>query len=172
MYSYISYFVLIGWYTFDVTDAVKRWINIRKPSKKSKTLSNQLMLEKGKMAVVKKGINNTKLNSVQRDLSLIPDGVFEKASLFVYSEDAKNKVNREKRNAKRKNHRYNRGRNNHRRKGHHNCRRHKQYVDFMEVRHETCDKSKDDRYYFCPGGCTFPFYVIRIFFRLGGMTGL
>ena len=156
--------MLIGWYTFDVTDAVKRWINIRKPSKKSKTLSNQLVLEKGKMAVVKKGINSTKLNSVQRDLSLIPDGVFEKASLFVYSEDAKNKVNREKRNAKRKNHRYNRGRNNHRRKGHHNCRRHKQYVDFMEVnsRHVIILKMIMHLQY-CPVGCKFPFTQYQYF---------
>ena len=126
---------MIGWYTFDVTDAVLRWLTVT-PAKKSK-ISNQLMLEKGRMAVVKKSINNTKLSSVKKDISSLPEGAFEKASLYVYSEDAKHKASREKRAAYNGNRRaHNSRRRGHRRKGGQrvNCRRHKQYVDFMEVK--------------------------------------
>ena len=87
------------------------------------------------MGVVKKGISNTKLSSVNKNISLVPEGVFEKAKLYVYSEDANHKTTREKRavsnNANRRSHNSRRRQN--RRKGHYNCRRHRQYVDFMEV---------------------------------------
>ena len=77
--------------------------------------------------MVKKGITNTKL-------SLVPEGVFKKAKLYVYSEDAKHKTTREKRAASNANRRgHNSRRRQNRRKGHYNCRRHRQYVDFMEV---------------------------------------
>ena len=132
----LLYLLIIGWYTFDVTDAVLRWLTVKR-SKKSSKISNQLIIEKGRMAVVKKSVNNTKLSSVKKDISLLPEGVFEKASLYVYSEDAKHKESREKRaasNANRRGHN-SRGRRPHRRKGgiKMNCRRHRQYVDFMEV---------------------------------------
>ena len=125
----------IGWYTFDVTDAVNRWLHAKHNKKSSKKISNHLLLEKGKIGVVKKGINNTKLSSVKKDISLVPEGVFEKARLYVYSEDAKHKTTREKRGASHANRRgHNSRRRQNRRKGHYNCRRHRQYVDFMEVR--------------------------------------
>ena len=91
------------------------------------------MIEKGRMAVVKKSIKNA--NSAKRDHSLVPDGVFEKASLYVYSEDAKHKKTREKRAASygSRRHHNSRRRQKGRNRGHYNCRRHKQYVDFMEV---------------------------------------
>ena len=119
----------IGWYTFDVTDAVNRWLHVKhnKKSKTTKKISNQLLLQKEKIGVVKKGITNTKL-------SLVPEGVFKKAKLYVYSEDAKHKTTREKRAASNSNRRgHNSRRRQNRRKGHYNCRRHRQYVDFMEV---------------------------------------
>ena len=90
------------------------------------------MLEKGRMAVVKKGISSLKLNSTSKDISLTPEGEFEKASLYVYSEDAKHKSTREKRAASGRRGHHSRQRPK-RRKGHYHCRRHKQYVDFMEV---------------------------------------
>ena len=91
------------------------------------------MLEKGRMAVVKKGIRSLKLNSTKKDISLAPEGEFVKASLYVYSEDAKHKSTREKRAVSRRRS-HGSGQRPRRRKGHYNCRRHKQYVDFMEVR--------------------------------------
>jgi len=56
-----------GWYSFDVTDAVSRWLTV-KPNKNLKNvkISNQLMLEKGRMAVVKKSIKSLKLNSTKK----------------------------------------------------------------------------------------------------------
>ena len=127
------YFWFTGWYSFDVTDAVNRWLTVKSNKNlKNPKISNQLMLEKGRMAVVKKGISSLKLNSTKKDISLTPEGKFEKASLYVYSEDAKHKSTREKRAASGR-----RGHNSRqrlkRRKGHQNCRRHNQYVDFMEV---------------------------------------
>ena len=123
---------MIGWYTFDVTDAVNRWLKVKANTKSTK-IFNHLMIEKGRMAVVKKSIKNA--NSAKRDHSLVPDGVFEKASLYVYSEDAKHKKTREKRAASygSRRHHNSRRRQKGRNRGHYNCRRHKQYVDFMEV---------------------------------------
>lgn len=139
---FLSYHLISGWYTFDVTDAVLRWLTVNRLTKKSSKISNQLILEKGRMAVVKKSVNNTKLSSVKKDISLLPEGVFEKASLYVYSEDANHKNSREKRAASNTNRRghNSRGRQRmQRRKGglRMSCRRHKQYVDFMEVKYET-----------------------------------
>jgi len=144
-----------GWYTFDVTDAVNRWLSVP-TNKKSTKISKHLMIEKGRMAVVKKGINNA--SSSSKDHSLVPEGVFEKASLYVYSEDSKHKSTREKRaasNAGRRN--YNSRRRQNRRKGHYNCRRHKQYVDFMEVGwHDWIVAPPGFNAHFCSGECTFP----------------
>jgi len=144
-----------GWYTFDVTDAVKRWLHVKhnKKSKSTKKISNELLLEKGKMGVVKKGITNTKHHT-----NLFPEGVFEKAKLYVYSEDAQHKTTRQKRavsNANRRGHNSRRRQN--RRKGHYNCRRHRQYVDFMEVGwHDWIVAPPGFNAHFCNGECTFP----------------
>ena len=128
----------LGWYSFDVTDAVNRWLTVKSGKNlKAPKISNQLMLEKGRMAVVKKGITSLNSNSTKKlaeglASGISPEGVFENASLYVYSEDAKHKSTREKRAASNRRGHTSRQRSR-RRKGHYNCRRHKQYVDFMEV---------------------------------------
>jgi len=146
-----------GWYSFDVTDAVSRWLTV-KPNKNLKNvkISNQLMLEKGRMAVVKKSVKSLKLNSTKKDISLTPEGEFVKASLYVYSEDAKHKSTREKRAVSRRRG-HNSGQRPRRRKGHYNCRRHKQYVDFMEVGwHDWIVAPPGFDAHFCSGECAFP----------------
>ena len=101
------------------------------------------MLEKGKMAVVKKGVKSTTSSSLTKQMSLLPEGVFEKAELLVYSEDENNRRSREKRSPSssgqgyRNRHQF---RNKSRSRKHRrrlDCVLHTMYVDFMEVR--TCN---------------------------------
>ena len=69
-YAIPIYFLFTGWYSFDVTDAVNRWLTVKSNKNlKNPKISNQLMLEKGRMAVVKKGISSLKLNSTKKDIS-------------------------------------------------------------------------------------------------------
>ena len=118
---------------------MQRWLTVNR-GKQTRRKSNQLLLEKGKMAVAKKGIKNTKSLSPAKQLSLLPEGVFEDAELLVYSEDVKNRRSREKRspssNGEGRKNRHHFRRKSHGPKGRRRmgCKRHAMYVDFMEVR--------------------------------------
>lgn len=124
-----------GWYSFDVTPAVQRWIG-------RKTKRHVLVLERGKM-----GVKGT-------DLSILPKGTFGDVYLLVYSEDERHRRNRVKRAAK---HRA-RKKSKRRHKGHRsNCRRHHLYVDFTEVGwNDWIVAPPGYDAHFCHGECPFP----------------
>jgi len=96
-------------------------------------------------------------------VSLLPEGVFEKAELLVYSEDENNRRSREKRSASgtsqgyRNRHQF---RNKSRSRKHRrrlDCVRHTMYVDFMEVGwHDWIVAPPGYAANFCSGECNFP----------------
>lgn len=67
-----------GWYAFDVTPAVQRWLKA-----KPKAITGQLEVRKGKM-LVKKG----------SQMAILPQGQFQEAYLLVYSEDEASRTHR------------------------------------------------------------------------------
>jgi len=134
-----------GWYTFDVTSAVQRWL-----SPKSKSSKKQLLtIEKGKIPVrIKKG---------GREYHILPEGVFEDAYLVVYSEDEKHRNQRIKRAANYR--RPNRQRKRTKKKKGHwsHCKRHSLYVDFAEVGwNDWIVAPPGYDAHFCHGECIFP----------------
>ena len=135
MYLFL-YKLIIGWYTFDVTSAVLRWLTVKR-TKKSSKISNQLMIEKGRMTVDKRNVNDTRLSSMKRDVSIIPGGEFEKAILYVYSDGVNPRKSRVRRAVSKKGRRgQNSRRKSYRRKGEKNCRLHKRRLDFAEVKYK------------------------------------
>jgi len=109
-----------GWYTFDVTSAVNRWMEGSGDTKTPQILA----VDKGDLKVT------TKQGKV---LPLLPEGAFSDAYLVVYSEDNKHRANRLKRSAKRSRHERHRKKSK-KKKGHWaHCKRHSLYVDFAEV---------------------------------------
>ena len=101
-----------GWYTFDVTSAVNRWLDTTSFSGQSPQI---LALEKGDLKVT---IKNGKV------LPFMPEGAFDDAYLVVYSEDHLHRDRRIKRSAKRSRNDRHRKKSK-KRKGHWaNCKRH------------------------------------------------
>ena len=131
-----------GWYTFDVTPAVQRWVQ-------KKTKRPKLSLEKGKMKVLRGG---------KKNVAILPDGMFEEAYLMVYSEDeqsrSKHREKRSPRNHRNKNLRRKNRRQKNRRS---NCKRHDLYVDFSEVGwNDWIVAPPGYEAHFCNGECAFP----------------
>ena len=128
-----------GWYDFDVTSAVDRWIR--------KSVKNKILIvERGKMKVNLRGSH----------VSLLPEGVLGDAFLIVYSEDGRHRQNRLKRaasNHRRKNRKHHRRR----KKDWANCKRHDLTVDFKEVGwNDWIVAPPAYQAFFCHGECPFP----------------
>jgi len=134
-----------GWYTFDVTSAVNRWLDTTSSSGQSPQI---LALEKGDLKVT---IKNGKV------LSLMPEGAIDDAYLVVYSEDHLHRDRRIKRSAKRSRNDRHRKKSK-KRKGHWaNCKRHSLYVDFAEVGwNDWIVAPPGYNAHFCHGDCPFP----------------
>lgn len=132
-----------GWYTFDVTSAVQRWI---KEESKLKVLT----LEKGSLTV--KAKNGKKYN-------LVPEGEFSEAFLVVFSEDQQHRARRLKRSSGHHGGRRPRHKKRPKKKKGHwaHCKRHSLYVDFAEVGWNdwiVAPPGYDS--HFCHGNCPFP----------------
>ncbi len=131
-----------GWYTFDVTPAVERWLR--------RGVKNKiLILERGKLKVSYKNTH----------ASILPEGVFSDVYLVVYSEDARHRQTRIKRSSNHRNsmRKYNK-KPRHRRKGRwRNCKRHPLTVDFTEVGwNDWIVAPPAYNAHFCYGECPFP----------------
>lgn len=131
-----------GWYTFDVTSAVNRWLD-------SKSRQQQIVaVEKGAMQV------RTKSGALR---PLVPEGIFDEAYLVVYSEDHLHRSNRLKRSSNKRN--SHRSRKKPRKKKGHwaHCKRHSLYVDFAEVGwNDWIVAPPGYNAHFCHGDCPFP----------------
>jgi len=137
-----------GWYTFDVTSAVNRWLDSSKSTSASGRTPQILALEKGDLKVtIKKG----------KVLPLMPEGAFDDAYLVVYSEDHLHRDRRLKRSAKRSRNDRHRKKPK-KRKGHWaHCKRHSLYVDFAEVGwNDWIVAPPGYNAHFCHGDCPFP----------------
>ncbi len=136
-----------GWYTFDVTSAVLRWLQ---PEVKRLQL---LSVEKGSLKVRSK--------SGKKLWPLLPEGLLSEAYLVLYSEDDLHRASRLKRaasNPKSGNARKNRRNRNKKKKGHWaHCKRHSLYVDFAEVGwNDWIVAPPGYNAQFCHGECPFP----------------
>ena len=129
------YIFSTGWYDFDVTSAVERWIKLKKPHV-SKKFSNQLMIEKGTVNVKRSISNTTDYFPDERKFSFVPIGVFEMANLIVYSKDSQTVRTRKKRRAddkKRKKGNKRRNKKNKTKRIEERCRLHELEIDYGEV---------------------------------------
>ena len=121
-----------GWYEFDVTPAVKRW----------------LLTDTKQILTVEKSLTN----------GLVPEGSFDEAYMVIFSEDQNHRERRLKRSlAKVKGQRSIR-RKLKRRKGHWtHCKKHSLYVDFAEVGwNDWIVAPPGYDAHFCHGECHFP----------------
>ena len=132
----IVFYILVGWYRFDVTSAVLRWLTI-KNSKSLTKVSNRLTIEKGEIIVSKNNATiSVPFNHQEQKNSFIPRGIFQKATLQISSEkqfdyiDSRQKRETYQTARKRKN--SSRPRPSRRKKGV-NCRLRKRPLDFVEV---------------------------------------
>jgi len=131
-----------GWYEFDVTPALRRWLS----SNDGVSGSSKPML------------------AVEKTLStVVPEGIFSDAYLVVFSEDQKHRENRLKRSASSSSGRRHQSNRSHRRrtkkkKGHWtHCKRHSLYVDFAEVGwNDWIVAPPGYDAHFCHGECHFP----------------
>jgi len=134
-----------GWYTFDVTSAVNRWLDSASVSGQTPQI---LALEKGDLKV-----------KIKKDkiLPLMPEGAIDDAYLVVYSEDHLHRERRIKRAAKRSRNDRHRKKSK-KRKGHWaHCKRHSLYVDFAEVGwNDWIVAPPGYNAHFCHGDCPFP----------------
>lgn len=114
-----------GYYIFDVTSAVERWI-----AQSAKPKQQLIAIEKEKIPVkIKRGDR-------EYQLGVLPEGIFEQVHIVVYSEDERHRAQRMKRSSHHhKAKRLNRSRKRSRKKkGYRSpCQRHSLYVDFNEV---------------------------------------
>jgi len=135
-----------GWYSFDVTSAVNRWLQSSNSNSITAKTPQILALEKGSLKVT------TKQGKV---LPLVPEGVFSDAYLVVYSEDQVHRSTRLKRSARKS---HNRKKKPKRKKGHWaHCKRHSLYVDFAEVGwNDWIVAPPGYNAHFCHGDCPFP----------------
>lgn len=138
-----------GWYTFDVTPAVHRWMS--RGSKNKKNVVSRLSIEKGKMSIAK-------LDGHKEPMAIHPDGEFSEAHLMIYSEDGQARKQRHSRHKrapsdyrkKKKSHRRHKGRRS-------NCKRHHLNVDFSEVGwNDWIVAPPHYDAHFCHGECPFP----------------
>lgn len=122
-----------GWYEFDVTSAVKRWLS-------------------GTDGVHMLTVEKSKGHSTFNGQPVLPEGSFDDAYLVIFSEDQKHMETRLKRSATR-NHRKLK-----RKKGHwKHCKRHSLYVDFAEVGwNDWIVAPPGYDAHFCHGECHFP----------------
>ena len=124
-----------GWYDFDVTSAVERWIKL-KHKHVSKKVSKQLMIEKGTVNVRRSISNGTTSFPDERKFSFVPIGVFKGASLVVYSKDSQAPSPRKRRKADykgRKKYHKRKGKKKKNRRDEERCRLHKLEIDYGEV---------------------------------------
>ena len=105
-----------GWYTFDVTSAVNRWLESGNSINGAAVKTPQILaVDKGDLKVT------TKQGKI---LPLMPEGAFSDGYLVVYSEDHLHRSNRLKRSAKRSRHDRHRKKSK-KKKGHWaHCKRH------------------------------------------------
>jgi bone morphogenetic protein 2/4 len=134
-----------GWYEFDVTGAVSRWI--RKRPKKTR-----LVLEKSPMKL-----------KADPKIKIIPEGVFEEAYLLIYSESSGHRTTRVKREGSRRKNGGNGGRRNKKKKksqrggGRQACKRESMYVDFTNVGwNDWIVAPPGYDAFVCQGECRFP----------------
>jgi bone morphogenetic protein 2/4 len=138
-----------GWYTFDVTSAVNRWLESGNSINGAAVKTPQILaVDKGDLKVT------TKQGKV---LPLMPEGAFSDGYLVVYSEDHLHRSNRLKRSAKRSRHDRHRKKSK-KKKGHWaHCKRHSLYVDFAEVGwNDWIVAPPGYNAQFCHGDCPFP----------------
>ena len=127
---------LLGWYEFDVTLAVQRWVTLKKKQMATK-LSNHIMIEKGTVDVNnnKSQITTSVIDS--KRFSIVPQGIFEIANLVVYSESSKRTKNRIKRGTDDRKRKPWKKRNKNKKKKNRDeerCRLHELQIDFQEVK--------------------------------------
>jgi hypothetical protein len=125
----------IGWYIFDVTAAVSRWLN-GKYSKRPPITTNQLLIEKGEINVVRNNASIAQVHTQQEKYSFIPKGMFQIATLSIYSDVTKAVDYRSKRDAYSNKKRKTKSRRRNKRKGK-KCRLHSHVLDFSEVSNYT-----------------------------------
>lgn len=152
-----------GWYTFDVTPAVQRWLQEASHSNSSgKRQRHRLILEKGKMPLTRRSSGSGDDNgstaeaggggdartarAIKKALpsSLVPEGRFQDAFLLVYSEDSNSRASRKRRSSSSPYYSRKSGGGKHGRysgspkqpkhgQRRTSCKRHRLYVDFSEV---------------------------------------
>ena len=129
-----------GWYEFDVTPAVKRWL--------ASDTKQMLTVEKSR-------------SKAANGLQIIPEGSFDDAYIVIFSEDRNHRENRLKRSAGAGSHHrhHNRSRRKLKRKKGHwtHCKKHSLYVDFAEVGwNDWIVAPPGYDAHFCHGECHFP----------------
>ena len=128
-----------GWYEFDVSGAVARWI-AKKPN------NHRFLLEKSTMKV--KG---------KPGLKIVPVGEFTEAYLNVYIESENHRLSRTKRSPERRQTRNKKQHNRRRKNWNVPCKRHSMYIDFAEVGWSDWIVAPQGFDAFkCQGECRFP----------------
>eukprot|EP00094_Tigriopus_californicus_P009705 TCALIF_09355-PA protein Name:"Similar to BMP4 Bone morphogenetic protein 4 (Suncus murinus)" AED:0.06 eAED:0.06 QI:0/0/0/0.66/1/1/3/0/354 len=126
-----------GWYEFDVTGAVERWLE-QSPQR------TRLLIEKSRM----------KVKGYSKDVGVLAQGSFQNPHLMVFSESSAHKARRERRSPRNK---PKRAKHRRRLRRSYPCERQSMFVDFADVGwNDWIVAPAGYNAYMCVGECRFP----------------